>query len=415
MLQVHPRFAPPLSVSAAASTSTQQRPTNNRALPAPARFCFPQVPFASSDKRTPNPTTPKQEFPSGGRGSSSFFAGPSPDGDNNNSFSHIDYVASYVAEGKAPPDDRSPVPRGYGGGVGVDPREAFDRQRDERAAISVLPSSPAAWSAEDDVNRGTGVRRRVSPRAAAGRAAAATAAAGGAGGRSPRRASAAAAGWAQAQAQAQVQVVSPARRQSTNAGNNDESAGLRPLALAFSDEIAAPAAAAAVAPGGRGKAGGREAAAGRGARAKNAGVAATSAAASAAAPAAAALCGRAAKDSPATSPAKVCGPDTTIGGGGAKGTAMSSPPAVVDADSASTTTTTTAGKALTVDTRAEAAPTRQVGLKCSTPLYDRSRNMLGDAQQGGVGRAEQEGQVVQPVTEKQGTGLIGEIRSGVFL
>ncbi|CAM9507030.1 unnamed protein product, partial [Scytosiphon promiscuus] len=141
------------------------------------------VPFPS-DRRGANPTTPKQgpqEFPSGGRGSS-FLAGPSPDGDN--SFSHIDYVASYVAEGKTPlaaaaaapgappPHDGEPPPGGSGA---VDPREAFDRQRDERAAISVLPSSPAAWSAEEDVNRGTGVRRRVSPRAAAGRAAAATA------------------------------------------------------------------------------------------------------------------------------------------------------------------------------------------------------------------------------------------------
>ncbi|CAN0088251.1 unnamed protein product, partial [Ectocarpus sp. 13 AM-2016] len=152
------------------------------------------VPFASDKRSTAAPTTPKQgssrrrrrqqqqqrdgdEDPPSGRGSS-FFAGPSPDG-LDNSFSHIDYVAGFVADGIAAAAVGGGSDRKEAAAAAAAAAAAFERQRDERAAISVLPASPA-WSADDDVNRGTGVRRRVSPRASAAAAAAAAGAGAGA-------------------------------------------------------------------------------------------------------------------------------------------------------------------------------------------------------------------------------------------
>ncbi|CAM9685902.1 unnamed protein product, partial [Ectocarpus sp. 8 AP-2014] len=334
------------------------------------------VPFASDKRSTAAPTTPKQgssrrrrrqqqqqrdgdEEPPSGRGSS-FFAGPSPDG-LDNSFSHIDYVAGFVADGIAA------AAVGGGSGRKEAAAAAFERQRDERAAISVLPASPA-WSADDDVNRGTGVRRRVSPRASAAAAAAAAAGAaagagagGGGGGRSPRWG----AGW--------EPIPSPKRRGSPSGGDagNDQ---LRPLALAFSDETtgAAPAASPS-----------------RRAAAKelriDVGIVRQGSAFANGGGDGGAL---AAKASPRAK--------TPLAGANK---ARASPLAE-SAAAAAAAGNNAAEEAVSTEEDTES----QVGLRCSAPIYDRGRNLLGNKEpgEGGESARAAAAAAAQAPTEKRG-------------
>ena len=403
-----------------------------------------QVPFAP-DRQSAAPTTPKQgqqqqqqDAPSG-RGSS-FFAGPSPDGDN--SFSHIDYVANYVADSMAGGGEAGKPSGGpsfwdgsLGGGSGSD---AYDKQRDERAPISVLPASPA-WSADDDVNRGTGVRRRVSPRAAAGGAAhgaggmspraaggmspragggmspraagmlsprgAAGGGADGGGARSPRRPSA---GWAQP-------MVSPRRRDhgsgsvggSGGGGNQHE---LRPLALAFSEDGGAAGGTAAAGPAGAPRRQGtrelridvgdaeeeqrRTFVGGR------------------AGPAVGAYAGAAPPASPMNN-ARARAATPLAGGAGAREAGKKKVAAAWAAAAAAAEEAAAAAEAAGAEAAAVTESTvHPVGLRCSSPLYDRGRNMLGSAGGGGGGGdREGDGQAAPtlPPTERRGGGAAGEM------
>lgn len=118
----------------------------------------------------------------------SFFAAPSPDGDQ---------LVSLDEERLGSAADRTAT-EGERGEVSA------DTFWDDVAANREMVSTSPAWSVEADVHRGTGVRRRISPRA---------------GGRSPRGG----AGWAPA---------SPPR-QEEYAGGDDR---LRPRTLTFPDE-----------------------------------------------------------------------------------------------------------------------------------------------------------------------------------
>lgn len=404
-----------------------------------------QVPFAP-DRQGAAPTTPKQELqhdhqqdaPSG-RGSS-FFAGPSPDGDN--SFSHIDYVANYVADSMAGGGGEAGKPRGEpsfwdgSGGRGSSSDAyayAYDKQLDERAPISVLPSSPA-WSAEDDVNRGTGVRRRLSPRAAGGGGAygaggtsprggggmspragggvspragggvspraggvfSPRAVAGG-GARSPRRAGGGA-GWAQP-------IMSPRKREyGGGAGRGNQ----RSLARAFSEEGSAAAAAA----GERGTA--ADACAGpahRGTRELRIDVGAAEEHKTVIVAAAGAGGGTVGAGAPPpVSPMNNAHARAKTPLAGAPAEAGTRPKvgvasAVPEAAAAEKQEEAAAAAAAAAETLATESTLRQVGLRCSTPLYDRGRNMLGRAGEGGSRDGDEDGQGAPlPPTEKRGGG-----------
>lgn len=283
----------------------------------------------------------------------------------------------------------------WNNGSGVGDAYNGNNQRLERgqrghAALSVLPLSPA-WSAEDDVNRGTGVRRRVSPRASAGA---------GVSGRSPRRG----AGWASPLSPMSPMSPVPPNRREVGGGNGGGGGGggkeLRPLALAYSeDEPAAVATATAVSPVPHG----------RDARSKNhfrpgvgttatvaieetggRGVVAAAAAAGKGQGQAGGTC------SPVRAPRRAS--KTLLAAGANKNNSNEAAAEVATPKAAPAVAEATTGGEEDAGVEnvniAEEVTVRRVGLRCSAPIYDRSRNMLGSsgADGGGDGREGQEGE-----------------------